>query len=208
MIPGIVAGAPVAAGPVVTDNAWDPTKASPRALLSNSNLTVAIQAGAGIYGTVGAVKAVTGLCYFSGTPNASGGGETAALGLGDSTVTFTDGATWVGDGSLSAGCWPNVGTVYFGGSSVGSAGSSATSDIQIAVRVSSRRVWIRRAGGAWVGGGDPAADTSPTCTLTGTGSIFPMASISAGSASAITLHKDAAQTTGTVPSGFTPANWA
>src|SRR5690606_40533481 len=67
--------------------------------------------------------------------------------------------------SSSVGVYAENGNIYSGGSVIGSVGSLASpDDIQIAVRVATRRIWIRQAGGAWVGGGDPAADTDRKST--------------------------------------------
>lgn len=193
--------------PVVTDNEWSSIVKNARALLSNSNLRLQDSAGPGTYATARATKALDDMCYFSATPNAPAGGEICAFGAADDTAAFTGNNTWAGDSNLSGACWPWAGTVYLNGASVGSAGASTSSDIQVAARTLARRFWLRRAGGSWVGGGDPVTDTSPTFILSGSGLIYPMASITAGSAATITIHKDAATTTGLVPAGFTAANW-
>lgn len=196
----------LAAAGIVDGNAWDPATKSIYAYLSGADLVLEASAP---YGTARGLRPLAGNCYFSAKPYAPNSGETVGIGVCDATVDTSSYLISVGDSNFSFGCWPQNGTAWGGNVAIGSAGSSATSDIQIAVRVTSRRCWVRRAGGGWVGGGDPALDTSPTYTLSGSGLIYPMGSISgvAGGAK-ITLHKDASQTTGVVPAGFTAANWA
>lgn len=204
MIPGIVAGAP-AVSPPVLDNAWDGVVKSPRALMSDSDLKLQDSAGSGTYATARSRLALADMGYFSATPNAPAAGETCGFGMADETAAFTSGSTWAGNTNLSGAVWSQAGTGYFNGSSVGSGGSSASSDIQGCRR--GRRGWLRRAGGGWIGGGDPALDTSPTFTISGSGKIYLIGSITAGALATLTIHKDAASTTGVVPAGFTAASW-
>src|SRR5690606_25453812 len=80
----------------------------------------------------------------------------------------------------------------------------ADSEAQIAVRVASRRYWMRINGGAWIGGGDPASDTTPTGILPGTGAIYIAASIDSRGTpdGTVQLPATPADVTGVVPPGF------
>lgn len=66
--------------------------------------------------------------------------------------------------------------------------------------VDSRKLWIRQDNGNWLGGGSPAAGTSPSVTLTGTS--YLVGSTYDGSGNSITITSKTAQTD-TPPSGFT-----
>lgn len=140
------------------------------------------------------------------------GGGVLGYGLADVTIDVTDASYWLGQLSASVGVWSPNGNIFSGGSVIGSVGAlSSPDDIQIAVRVATRRIWIRQAGGAWVGGGDPATDTSPTLTLGGSGDIYVAATVNKTSATPnrySQIHPDAGSTTGAVPSGFTAASFA
>lgn len=196
-----------AAGAVAADNAFDPANKSSRATLLTSNRQMANNtSGSGAYANARSLLPVTGLCYLSAQILNTASGEVLAFGVTDESVAWSNASNYAGNTTASVAVWAPNGNVYFGGSVVGTALSGA-GDAQIAVR--GRRVWVRRDSSPWVGGGDPATDTSPTCVLTGTGRIFAVATIDQVVASTIrtTLAHNAAATTGAPPAGFTPANW-
>lgn len=192
---------------------YDPAQVSAPAVLSNGNLRLtANPAATGVYANTRSTRALQGLAYISSLIGNAGAGASYGFGVADSTWGVANASVYCGgSGSNSIGIWGPVGNVYFNNAVIATVGfGSAPFSIEVAVRVASRRVWIRRAGGAWAGGGDPAADTSPTATLSGTGAIFAAASVTRAGSSVSwfsELHPDAATTTGTPPSGFTPANW-
>lgn len=74
--------------------------------------------------------------------------------------------------------------------------------VEVAVDVTSRKVWARNSGGSWLGGGDPATGATPTCTLSGTGDIYAVASNIQWHGDSITIHTDPENVTGSAPSGF------
>lgn len=199
----------IAAGGVAVT--WDPATKSSPAVLSAGNIRLATTSGtSGTYGNARSTRAIQGLCYVSVSTNTDSTGEVLGAGICDSTFPQATTSRWVGDGTTSVGLWFPASTGYFNGSPIGTATGSPTF-IEMAVRVASRKVWLRAEGGAWLGGGDPVADTSPTATLTGTGALYVVGSIdrrSATSARWIEIASTAGTTTGTVPSGFTAANWA
>jgi hypothetical protein len=118
----------------------------------------------------------------------------------------------MGQFNVHGAVYASAGNQYFGNIRVATAGGVITlGSVQIAVRVATRRVWVRRDGNAWQGGGDPAADTNPSFTLSGTGAIYAVATLTKAGwtpSRYVEIHPDAASTTGVVPSGFTAANWA
>ena len=93
-----------------------------------------------------------------------------------------------------------IGTA-FGQSDVGIGGG-----LQFAVDLDNRRVWVKTFGAAgWMGGGDPAANTTPTFNLSGSAAVFPAAGLFSNGTE-VTANFGASAFTGTVPSGFN-AGW-
>ena len=148
-------------------------------MLSNGNLRLTANTGtAGAAANVRAVRAVAGNCYFSATV-ANNTSEGAGFGLVRLSEVITAALL------LTKGMYSTSGNTYGPGGFIASGGTlESVSSVQVAIRTASRRVWIRRNGGAWVGGGDPVADTSPTMTLIGTDDIFPAATVTKAGATA------------------------
>lgn len=181
--------------------AWDPALLSPLGALSAGNRLLSANAP-GQYANCRSVGALAGLVYFSVRCVKSGSNNWGA-GLMDASVAAGN-AAWVGGGS-SAGIWYE-GRVYQAGAALHYSGAAypADSEVQIAVRAASRRYWMRVNGGPWVGGGNPAVDSTPTGTLPGTGAIYIAASIdSRGAANGTSrLPATSVDVTGAVPAGF------
>lgn len=174
---------------------WDPASTINGGTLDTANRVYTGDSGSG-YSHVRGILEITGLRYFSAVTTGVAGQQGVGIARdGASPLTSAD---YVGDvGSAVAG-WGASDGVYHNGSRIFAVSSSAW---EFAVRASSGRVWVRASGGAWLGGGDPAADTSPTCTLTGSGALRACATCALDTSTA-RLHS-AAETTGTPPSGFT-----
>lgn len=180
--------------------AWDASRLSPLGALSESAYVLGA-GGSGQYANCRSLSLITGLVYTSAWAT-RGTGTNWGVGLMDATVAAGNGA-WVGAGQ-SAGIWQE-GRVYQGGAVLHYVGSfSVASDVQIAVRAASRRYWMRVNDGAWIGGGNPATDTTPTGTLPGTGAIYIAGSIDSrsGTSGTIRLPTTSAGITGAVPAGF------
>lgn len=90
------------------------------------------------------------------------------------------------NGSVSlASAWSSAGyrIMYRGGGSLWADGTNFSSGsglsngdkVCFAVDLDTRKCWMRVNGGAWIGGGDPAAGTTPTRTLGGTDALYPVA---------------------------------
>lgn len=193
---------------------WDSAVRSVPAVLSlgDSRLT-ADTAAAGTYANVRSTKPLTGLAYISGTVSMNDLSTNAGFGVGDITSAVTNASIYMGQQNLNVAMWGRTFTRYFnnGAQTYTGGGSGSPADVQIAVRVATRRVWVRVNGGVWHGGGDPVADTSPTVTLSGTGAIYAQGTITRAGAAAgryVDLHGTAATTTGAVPAGFTAAGFA
>ena len=76
--------------------------------------------------------------------------------------------------------------------------------MQIAIDSTAGQIWAKTFGAAgWMGGGDPAAGTTPTLTLTAGSVLFPAF---AGNLAGVecTANFGAAAFVGTAPSGFNP----
>lgn len=193
---------------------WDAGYLSPAAVLSLGNIRLTANTGAGgTYASTRSVKALTGLAYVSCAVSQDSAGGIYGVGIADSTLDYTNGSNWIGHAAGSVGAWGPSSDVFTSGGSIGTVGTmpNPVGSLEFAVRVGSRRVWIRQNGGAWVGGGDPAADTSPTTTLSGSGALYMVGTLTKNTATAARYAEidiDAAATTGTPPAGFTAGGWA
>lgn len=227
MILGMPAKRIVAAAVTAT---WSPlTKyQSAPTVLSGSNLILTANTGAtGTYANAVSSREIQDLGYYSGFLEAASG-DSVGFGFVRIPIPPLSGNfpqnsnLYPGNETFSAGLWANSGSVYRAGTSTLTGTGGLSFGVEMAVRVvlnfgtpgtDQWRVWIRRSGGSWFGGGDPVADTSPTISpaIIRAGSAFCVgASVTrsgATSARRVTLHGDAASTTGTVPTGFTAAKW-
>jgi hypothetical protein len=173
---------------------WDPASIFNAGTLTDSNRLYTGELGSDSSHVRG-LRAITGDVYFSGVLSGPFGNQGIGIARdGAPPATISD---WVGFTSQSVGGWGSADGLYTNGSRIHSVSAVAW---EFAVRASSGRVWARAAGGAWLGGGDPAADTLPTCTLTGTSDLRACATC-VGDTSTARLHA-ASETTGTPPAGF------
>lgn len=196
----------------IVPQCFDASVFSTPTVLSSANRRVtALSTRAGSYANARSLRPLRGLAYLSLEAQTDALGSVLGVGVCDAALDLSSASNYVGISTGSVALWLPSGNVFVNGSSIGNAGTGPNlTTVEIAVRVGSRRVWIRRSGGSWVGGGDPVADTSPTATLAGTGNIFAAASLSPASATAgryAELDVDAESTAGAVPAGFVPANW-
>jgi hypothetical protein len=189
---------------------WNPSYKSAPAVLSLGDLRLTANTGAsGTYASTRSTLRIAHLGYYSGTVVETRS-TTSAFGVTNDGINLTNTNSWVGQ-SQSAGLWMNGGDVYRAASVIGTIAGASPAAVEIAVRISGGdlRVWFRRNGGGWLGGGDPAADTSPTTTISSaSGNVYLAASVTRSGASSgnyVEMHATAGTTTGTVPSGFTAA---
>lgn len=179
---------------------FDPSTLGADVTLSNANLTAT---GASGTGTGASRKAscngakTGGLLYFEVTVNAvsnAGGAGDPFIGVGragirNDATAIASSNQWSGQGRFNNA---------LGGS--GSVGGFVVNDvICFAVRVGDARVWVRKNGNAWAGGGDPAADTTPHKTLAGSGALHLICNIANAAAVTANFAGPFAQS---VPSGF------
>lgn len=193
---------------------WDRNFVSPLTDLQFtyvSDDTASAIAGVGSYAAGRATRACKDKCYFSAAIRHTDSGAVIGVGVADVTTNLTSTSVYPGIDNKSVAVSSPNGQTFFNGSNVGSVGVlAAPNQVEFAVDVATRKVWVRKGGGAWLGGGDPATGTSPTATLTGTGNIYPAFWVS-DTGTLInrftTLNTEVSGTTGVVPSGFTAANW-
>lgn len=209
---------------------WSPLikyQSAPTALSGGNLILTANTAASGTYANAVSSREIQHLGYYSGFLDAVSG-DTVGLGfvrvtIPPSSVTFPQSANnYPGNETQTAGLWANSGSVYRAGAATLTGTGGLSFGVEMAVRVvldfgtpgtDQWRIWIRKSGGAWHGGGDPAADTSPTISpaIQRAGVLKCVgASVTRSGATAsrrVTLHGDAESTTGTPPLGFTPAFW-
>lgn len=183
---------------------WNPGYLSPSAAVAASNTELRAATTAN-YANSRSLSVLSGDVYFSARCE-KGSSNNFGFGVADAGVNLTASGSYVGLGA-SIGIWQE-GRIYMGGTSIHVPGALAASvGIEVAVRVASRRIWLRQSGGTWIGGGDPAANTTPTGTLGGTGALYIAGSLdskAAGTANAlIRLPTNPVGVTGSAPAGFT-----
>ena len=185
MFAGICASEMMKPSAVVV-NTWSPASLSPPSVLDLSDARVRADAAiSGDYANARSVKAISGKCYFSVYVTCSASGANVGAGVGDATWVSSNAAHYAGgssgSGSLTVGLWGVNRSVYFNGSVIATAAGGFTSNagyVQVAVDTATRKVWLRVGGAAWVGGGDPATGTLPTATLSGSGALYVVATVS------------------------------
>ena len=188
---------------------WNPSDMGGNMQLSNGNSRVSAIASSSSDALVRSTIPIVGDVYFEIVINQASavGGEVIAGGVADASASLS---SYVGSATTSTGVWQPNGNVYGGGAVVGNAGTnaSATRRYYVAVKASTREVWVCLDGGAWVGGGDPAAGTSPTYTLGGSGDVYAAATASYLVGAYVDLVSDPANFVGSAPAGFTPGLFA
>ena len=189
--------------PIGSLTTWDDAFKSAGAVIAASGTELRQVSSAVSYQSSRSIKPLSGLVYFSGRCETSTANN-SGFGVADATAPLTTAGQYLGS-SVGIGLWYE-GRVYANGSSGASVGVlPSNTDIEVAVRVATRQVWIRRTGQPWIGGGDPAAGTSPTGTVAGSGALYIAGTIDArtGASALIRLPADASGVTGVAPAGFT-----
>lgn len=227
MILGMPARRLAPAAPTATWSTLAKYQSAPTTL-SGANLVLMADTGAtGTYANAVSSREAQHLGYYSGFVEAVTG-DTVGFGFASvprsptSTVFPQQSTQYVGNAAASAGLWANSGSVYRAGTSTLTGTSGANIQVEIALRIvldqggpgiDQMRFWLRQSGGAWYGGGDPAADSSPTQVsqvVRSTNYFCVCATVTRSGATSsrrVTLHGDTASTTGTPPTGFTKALW-
>lgn len=159
---------------------WDTTSAVNAGTFDLGARRMTGRGTAGSYGHVRSDRPLTGLAYVEVDLHHSAGGAFIGAGISGLDWTAVTGSRWIGDANDWAAAWRPDLSFLWGGSDQGTLTSSAPAGrISIAVRVASRRIWVRSGGADWFRGGDPVADTRPSATLGGAAELYVAATISA-----------------------------
>ncbi|WJN61356.1 hypothetical protein OH686_21645 [Pseudomonas sp. SO81] len=214
MFSAAVAGANVAPAPPVTYTTWDPAKKAADITLRSGNM----QCESGITTGGGSVLSVIGASggkyYFEVQPDqfyAANPGYLTGISIGTGTTGSYPGATASSFGLAST----STGSDTWSGGSASNNNAGGAANLahyhKWAIDIGAGKAWCgisNRNSGAWIGGGDPAAGTSPTFTFTPNSTIYPMGCPRRGHASTVTDRNrlvakfDPASWSGTPPSGF------
>lgn len=198
---------------------WDPDRANALCILSNGNTRLARTTSGSGWAVAISTAALTGKVYFEIEFDITDGGAAdiggAALAMGAGTT----GTTFVGSTQAGTGAYPRqFDWLNYWDSSVSpynvinhNQERDPLYRFGIAVDADTRDVWIQYitgtgAGTGWLGGGDPAAGTTPTRTLSGADPIYAAAGMSASSVSGTPyadLVADPAAFLMSAPAGFT-----
>lgn len=198
MIPGVLAGALTGGG------GWSVFTAdgkSPPAIVAGTHFTRVDDSDT--YANARLASPLTGKRYFSTAITFAAAGSVLGVGFVDETSDISSALSYVGQVGSGA-AWGPADAIYV--DDVEGASVSLGASLEWAVDASTRSVWLRDSGSAWIGGGDPAAGTSPTFAVPGTGAMFFAASLIAGSgadAREVVVATDPIDITGTPPAGFT-----
>lgn len=207
MIPGIVAGAPVAGGGGPTYATFNPADIAAGLTLSDGDLTVTRSAGGWV--SVRATQGKSsGKWYFEFYRSAGSDKAQTMYGSLEAGDTLNSYPGHPGSANVSVGLQPLNSTdvnLYQGGF-VGTYNSQADvpigGGIAIAVDLDAGEMWGKAIGAAgWMGGGSPAAGTSPTRTFTPGSTLFPAIGINLAGCAA-TANFGASAFIETPPSGF------
>lgn len=194
---GILLGS--GAAPAVT---WNPADRDAAIILSNGNLTMASSLGGWRTGRATVSKS-SGKWYDEAIMAGQSGTLSDIFGVCTGTYSLT---TFIGSGGggwgiQGAGAAGQIRT-FLAGSNADHAGLITTGQrAKIAIDIDAGNGWMAKVGAAWIGGGDPAAGTSPTFTFTPGTTLFFAGSAFSGTSGTIT--RVAGSYTDTVPSGFT-----
>lgn len=185
---------------------WNPADMGAYITLSLSDKRATSTHLAGANTIVRSTGAITGKRYFEMVVFRNGySGEVTAGGVASNAASLL---TYLGQTSDACGVWSPGGGVYVSSSkirTISGLGVATTQRLDFAVDATNNasiKIWIRKSGGSWEGGGDPATGTTPTATIAITGSLY----------AAATPYQDPcyeellanpADMTGTAPSGFT-----
>lgn len=209
MIPGIVAGGAASGPPAFY---WNPSDLGAGIALSDSN-RVATNAATAAFRIVRSVTSHDTGKWYAELVLVSGEAPhpwNVFLGVANATETLT--GNFLGQTANSWGlqCDDNGGDagnarMFHNSSELGRVTAiAASSYARVAVDFDAGDAWIGNAS-AWVGGGDPAAGTTPTFTFTPGATLFLAAALnSTGGTAAARARTAASQMVGSIPSGFSP----
>lgn len=137
----------------------------------------------------------SGKWYWEMEPFTSTSGMNCFVGVMDASsavTSVTSGPYWLRSNGASSGFTSGVG------------GFTDNDNIGFALDVDSGKLWVRKNGGAWAGGGDPAAGTTPSATPpTGVTWKASVAADNDADSHVFTLKPTAGTAAYAAPAGFT-----
>jgi hypothetical protein len=150
-----------------TSNGFNPAISSPNFTFSGTNNITAVGASNATWkSALSTTSKSSGLWFEEIIVGTIGGSNGFIWGLGNAS---TNPASYSGSDANSMGC-QSTGGAYGGFSSCPSIVAGQV--IDIAFDVGTKKVWTRVDGGAWAGGGDPVAETTPSGTWSFSGAVF------------------------------------
>lgn len=185
---------------------WNPSDKSPDVDLSDSD-KVATNPDAAAFSAARSVTGHSSGKWYAELVYISGPDWGVFAGVATSAYNLT--GYYLGESVHSWGIQMNdsgAAKLYHNASNIGSVANIASgSYARIAVDSDAGKGWIGNSS-AWVGGGDPAAGTSPSFTFTpGTTLYLATALYFGGSAASMRVRTATADMAGSIPSGFSPA---
>ena len=185
---------------------WSPTDKSSGITLSSGNSIATRTGGANTYvGLRGAVPITMPSYWEISVDWGMYGGGRAGIGLARASMALDTDSDYIGGTVDSASIWGPRNDTYYGGPYSDYANSIGASVYCFALQPSTGKLWIRELvvlSGAWFGGGDPSAGTSPTLVIGSTTDYFPAIHILSGVADGFMLNAGEQAFVGGVPSGF------
>lgn len=190
-------------GPAAVTLKWDSAGGTGESLTYSGGDLVATKNSGSWYGTAYSIALPNGKYYFEMT--ATGATPYANIGICQSKYDgfAQDGAApWVMKRSSNAEL-NHSGWTGDNGSGLTQWSSSGTIRLEYAIDLPNNKIWIRENGGAWIGGGDPAAGTTPTAAGTmGSGTSHYLVANGFSTLGTFTIIARASQAHA-APSGFT-----
>lgn len=151
---------------------WNPLDINAGLSTANGNLSVGTGGATSTHRLARSTIGFTTKTYFEITTSGGSTGMVCMIGAGQATANPADG-TYVGGYGKSFGLGYATTSSNFYLSGVSLANGSATNLVDgtwaFAVDPANGKAWVRNTSGSWIGGGDPATDTSPTLTWTSDG---------------------------------------
>ena len=191
-------------GAFVATCTWNPSDKSAEMTLANSDLDAIRVADASEHeGVRGTVSRTTGKYYIEYKIVTMDHDDDCYVGFATSSATL--------DGNpQSAGVtvfWRGGGHVQIGAGSEGPFAYVVSNVLCLAVDFATGKTWVNKNNGAWLDGGDPASDTTPTGTFTAGDAYFPWHGTDNAPperATNVRILAHAANQNYSPPSGFTP----
>jgi lysophospholipase L1-like esterase len=174
----VVAAGAAAASPAAYTT-LDPAKKAANVILSNGDLRAETNSTTGGGSVLTVLGKNSGKFYFEVQPDqlySVNPGFLTGISIGTGTEASYPGATTASRGFASTSSGSDTWLNATPSNNAGTGAASLSAYHRWAVDVDAGRAWVTASNrtGSWIGGGDPAAGTSPTFTFTAGSTVFPM----------------------------------